>query len=651
MHSFLPEVEKLCSRLVQKKMIYNKNDEVGVVLFGTDDTNNELTSEVGGYQHVVVLRNSKVVDGDVIEALQKLPRGNFPGDFLDAIVVGTDIMVKKFGPTNKGKKRLCLITSAQDPVKMSFEGTKEDQVDAIAISMNALGMKLDNIVVRGNSTENADRTILDDNDCLLNRFSRGACTKTVYVQSPTKLLGALQTQNVSPVTIFRGDLELTPEMKIKVWVYKKTSEEKFPTLKKYSDKASPTDRFATHGVKVNVEYKGAENTNKAVPPQQRIKGYRYGPQVVPISSAEVEAMKFKPDKSVKLLGFTNATNIMRHYYMKDVYIFIAQPANMKAILAVSALVRAMKENNMVAILRCVWRQGQGNVVVGVLTPNESNAESMPDSFFFNVLPFAEDVRDFRFPSFSKFPPSMQPNEQQQDAADKLVMMLDLAPPGKEEVLQPDFTPNPVLERFYHFLELKSKNPDADVPPLDNILLRITKPDPELLSQNKSVIDEFCKQFELKRNPKIRKSSGDKPTRSSEEPEGFVALNTRTVNFVENNSTAKVDSIGDSTPIQDFEAMMASRDGKKWVDKAVKDMKTLIYELLENSYGGDTYEKAVDCLVALRKGCILEYVCHLLLVYSLLSLLPKFIQVASLYSIFCVCKGTALDAVHYSVLGQ
>jgi len=69
----------------------------------------------------------------------------------------------------------------------------------------------------------------------------------------------------------------------------------------------------------------------------------------------------------------------------------------------------------------------------------------PDSFYFNVLPFAEDVREFQFPSFSSFPSLWQPNKQQQDAVDNLVRMLDLASPGKEEVLQPDFTPNPVLE--------------------------------------------------------------------------------------------------------------------------------------------------------------------------------------------------------------
>lgn len=94
-------------------------------------------------------------------------------------------------------------------------------------------------------------------------------------------------------------------------MYKKTSEEKFPTLKKYSDKAPETDKLASHEVKVEYEYKKVDDPSKVVPPEQRIKGYRYGPQVVPISSAEWEAVKFKPEKGVKLLGFTDASNIMR----------------------------------------------------------------------------------------------------------------------------------------------------------------------------------------------------------------------------------------------------------------------------------------------------------------------------------------------------
>ena len=39
--------------------------------------------------------------------------------------------------------------------------------------------------------------------------------------------------------------------------------------------------------------------------------------------------------------------------MKDVNIFIAEPGNTKAILAVSAIARAMKETNTVVILHCI----------------------------------------------------------------------------------------------------------------------------------------------------------------------------------------------------------------------------------------------------------------------------------------------------------
>lgn len=59
-----------------------------------------------------------------------------------------------------------------------------------------------------------------------------------------------------------------------------------------------------------------------------------------------------------------------------------------------------------------------------------------------------------------------------------------------------------FQRFYRHLELKSKHPDAAVPPLDETLKKITEPDWELVSQNKQVVDEFRRCFELKENPKV-----------------------------------------------------------------------------------------------------------------------------------------------------
>lgn len=59
-----------------------------------------------------------------------------------------------------------------------------------------------------------------------------------------------------------------------------------------------------------------------------------------------------------------------------------------------------------------------------------------------------------------------------------------------------------FQRFYRLVELKSKHPDAAVPPLDETLKKITEPDPELVSKRKSVIDAFCNCFEVKENKKV-----------------------------------------------------------------------------------------------------------------------------------------------------
>lgn len=128
------------------------------------------------------------------------------------------MLIKKFGETEKGKKRLCLITDALFPIKEPYEGTKEDQVTTIAQQMTKHGMRMDSVVVRGRFGQDADEKMMDENDLLLNIFSEKTNAKMVYVESPTSLLGAIRTRSIAPVTIFRGDLEISSLIKIKVTV-------------------------------------------------------------------------------------------------------------------------------------------------------------------------------------------------------------------------------------------------------------------------------------------------------------------------------------------------------------------------------------------------------------------------------------------------
>lgn len=101
-------------------------------------------------------------------------------------------------------------------------------------------------------------------------------------------------------------------------MYKKTAQEKFPSLKKFSDKAPPTDPHATREVKMDTEYKSLDNPDLSIPPEQRTKAYRYGKNFIPISGAMEDAYKLKTEKGLKLIGFIPASDMPRY----DVNFFV-----------------------------------------------------------------------------------------------------------------------------------------------------------------------------------------------------------------------------------------------------------------------------------------------------------------------------------------
>lgn len=133
---------------------------------------------------------------------------------------------------------------------------------------------------------------------------------------------------------------------------------------------------------------------------------------------------------------------------------------------------------------------------------------------------------------------------------------------------------------------------------------------------------FLTQYILQLKKSSRRLLKEKPTGSNEEGLGSGAV--QAIDAIEYTSRVKVEKIGDLDPVQDFEAMMSRRDGTEWVNKAIQDMKNKIFDMVENSFEGDTYHKALECLVALRKGCILEQV-SFLSCFVCLQEIPKMLK--------------------------
>jgi ATP-dependent DNA helicase 2 subunit 2 len=92
-------------------------------------------------------------------------------------------------------------------------------VDTIADQMKKHDIKMDCIVFRESGVHH--NSVMDENDQLLYHFRDRSVAKVVQVDTPTSLLGALKTRNVLPVTIFRGDLEVSSNFKIKVGCFRR----------------------------------------------------------------------------------------------------------------------------------------------------------------------------------------------------------------------------------------------------------------------------------------------------------------------------------------------------------------------------------------------------------------------------------------------
>lgn len=110
---------------------------------------------------------------------------------------------------------------------------------------------------------------------------------------------------------------------------------------------------------------------------------------------------------------------------------------------------------------------------------------------------------------------------------------------------------------------------------------------------------------------------DKPSGSDDEDNRMITYDAK-----EN----KIDIVGDANPIQDFEAMISRRDKTDWTEKAITQMKNLIMKLVENCT--DEGDKALECVLALRKGCVLEQVSSIFSISTLCIFSQNFFMESS-----------------------
>jgi ATP-dependent DNA helicase 2 subunit 2 len=287
----------------------------------------------------------------------------------------------------------------------------------------------------------------------------------------------------------------------------------------------------------------------------------------------------------------------------------------------------------VAVVRFVKRMND-RPLLGILIPV---VKADVEAFYFNQLPFEEDIREFSFAGLD----DVRITANQKDAAEQLIRSMNLMAAGPAEdgdepgeALIPKYTFNPALQRFYQCVERRALDPSADISELDPNIARYIVPSPSLLRQAAPKLANFKSAFDLRpveENEKKKKRHWKdwyseevrdsdieelrKRARGGESDAGGSAAaaaaagsatpsqGSASIFSLEAAVADVIDHVGPLRPVSDFESMLTRRDDPTIVSRAMDELSARIRDSLQHSYMGSEYSRAFDCIIALRAASV------------------------------------------------
>ncbi|XP_018026731.1 X-ray repair cross-complementing protein 5 [Hyalella azteca] len=607
---------KLCLiNILQRKIFADKcRDKVGILLLGTDETDNPL-AKPGEYQHITVLQSPREVDWACVEAAQKLPRGSHAADWLDALVIAIDLLHDPMGDIYSATKIVLLTDFCAD--------FSADQTDVIISSIKAIGADF-SVIGPDVSGENPTQ------------LSWSGKPKTT-VQRAGEALAAKIVQAVDGI-ICSFD-EAIPQLLL---FQKKTSgssnwnamlsigeDLRIPITGRIKmRRATPNTWKRCHATDDSVvtikekSYHRTDDQQTAVPEDEVIDGYRYGTTLVPFTDEDRQMNYSSGAESAELsvLGFTRSEFCgLAERAGDQVLLVTAKEGDEDAAVALSAVVQAMAELDVVAVVRRVYRRGC-KPVLGALYPSITQDY---ECLVWVALPYREDVRALAFPPLQRHVASL--TQQQTHAIDALIDAMNLnitdSDGDAEELLDPETVLNPHLQHYYNCLTDRALTLTRPLPQPHSHVTALLSVPVELREALDGVTERLVQAFPttkiVKRTKRERHDlfgAGDdanesKRSRGDEdenvEPGGPTAPPPVTLG-------PRVDRVSTATPLQDFQVLLSQQPFNFFAlcddlgEVLLQIVETISQGLLSESSPAEraSIDKIVACMQALRKECVI-----------------------------------------------
>ena len=513
---------KCAYQLMQQRIISNPTDMMGILLFGTEQT--DLKDDDSTFQHCYLLSDLDVPSAQDVKRLRDLVEDDEEAEkLLEPSKEGASIATVLFCANqifttkapNFSSRRLFLVTDNDLPVK-----AKQDKDAAVtrARDLYDLGCTIELFPISRHE-HGFDRTQFYDD--LVYPTSPSDPDAPVAIPSTTRvaksgegitllkqLLSSINSKATARRALFTLPMELGPGLKIGVKGYlllKRQVHAKTCYVWVGGEKPQIVQQSTSHM---------ADDTARVVEKNELRKAYSFGGDAITFTPEEITRIRqcfgdpviriigFKPISSVPIWANTN----------KATFIYPSETDFIGSTRVFSALQQKLIKSKRMGLVWFIARRNASPTLCALLPSEEKTDEDgeqqMPPGLWLIPLPYADDIR--QFPEQTDAP--LVTTEALTDKMRVIMEQLQL-PSG---VYDPSKYPNPDLQWFYRILQAMALEEDIPDVPVDKTIPRFKQID----KRCGEYIDDYGKAFEetfaqLSRNSLAVRSKASAKRRTAE----------------------------------------------------------------------------------------------------------------------------------------
>lgn len=569
--SYFDRAKSCIKKIIMRKILCNPDDEIGIVLFGCNHTNNDLNTSLSGFDNVYEMNSMQNGTWELVRKIEALEKGDVEGNWVKGMLVAINYMKNETEAKKIGSHRIILFTNFLTQVEEDDDlNVIIDQIVQNDIQLIAASSKLENssqpkvlskseelFQVIGDKTENVIPCSMDTIESGLTYYTKGH--------------GRSVPWNCA-LTI--GEISINTS----AFVYVQ-HEKMFPGFKTECIEHNTATKLTTEYFQNNKQIDKPSDDDI-------VKAYMYGSKLVAIDDPDIALDG--GSKCLACLAFCKRSQILPDYLIgKGCHIVVPQKGFQKSANIFEALVEAMNKRNYAMVARKVYREGAKPHIVALIPKIED------ESFYLLMyeLAFDDDIEYIYFPKLER--KDTQPSGEQMEAMKKLVELMDLTSES-DEVFHQDALFNPAFQNMCQSIAFRVLNPDQPLPPVNEDVLKLIQTPDEIKARINSFMDEFDAVF-----PKeIVERKAKKPLGQTQDVEGVISLDDSDIYEELEADQRATFVVGSVTPAEDFYYLI--KKGALLFRTLCEQIEGIIYEMIFKSCV-DMEEKVKETIMAYREA--------------------------------------------------